>query len=210
MEGWCDPTWEDLVGCYALQELGSGVLVDDSTHGNDGTVSGVEVVAGPLGDAAHTSPGAVMSIAASAPLDLDGPFSFELWVYLDALPATDRYGIMDRNGMYSAFAYPDRLGVGGRGDNIRSFAEVPLGVWFHVGYTLGPEVSRLYIDGELVDEAAAVLPNGGTGNQDPLSLGSSSPAFDQTMAGALGGLRVWSSERTAAQICAGAGDNCKG
>ncbi len=206
-EGWCDPSTA-LVACYDFDDLASGTLVDASTYGNDGTIMGITVEdTGPIAQAARFSSGGSISIPASPQCDLEQEFSFEMWILLDELPAADRYGVMDRDGMYSVLAYPDGLRIGGRGENNINI-QPPLGVWFHVAFTMGPRFSRAYVDGELVAETPAVIPNGGLGNGNPMSVGCSSPGLDQQVAGAVGGLRVWSEERSLDQICATSGVDC--
>jgi hypothetical protein len=66
---------------------------------------------------------------------------------------------------------------------------------------------RLYIDGVLASEVEDGDPIA-TGSSNPLAIGDNSPGFDQALAGAISGVRIWSVPRTVTQLCEAAGDLC--
>ena len=43
---------------------------------------------------------------------------------------------------------------------------------------------------------------------DPLAIGDDSPSFDEPLDGAIGGVRLWSTVRSADELCEGAGELC--
>ena len=206
VEPWCDPSWADLAACYGFQDLAAGVLVDESATGNHGTVDGITIEAGPLGEAAAFSDASVVSVPAHPITDLVSPVTVELWLRVDDLPAQDRVGVLDRDGQYSLFIY---AGTGLRcgAHTFAYWQPATLGSWMHVGCVMDTDMVRLYVDGLLVDEVAW---DGGipTGNSNPMSIGDESPGFTQPLGGAIGGVRLWSVARTQAELCEAAGELC--
>ena len=204
---WCDPAWPDLAACYRFDDLAGGVLVDGSAVGNDGTVQGVGIGPGPLGESASFSADAQVSVPAHAATDFSGNATFEMWLRIDEVPASGRVGVLDRDGQYSLFLYADGGLRCGGGGSVTYWNPVVTQTWVHVGCVLDTDVVRLYIDAELVNEAAY---DGSlsTGNGNPLAIGDNSPGFDEPLVGAIGGLRLWSVARTQAELCDGAGEAC--
>lgn len=203
---WCDARQDDLVACYAFGDLAGGVLVDDAAPGNDGTVAGVGIDDGPLGEAAVFDSDSEVSVPASSATDLPDAITIELFLRVDEIPGGGRVGIIDRDGQWSIFLFAD--GQLRCGASVFTYAGVPeLGEWMHIGCVVGDGWTRLYIDGALASEEAfadAIA----TGNGNPLAIGDNSPGFDEPLAGAISGVRIWSTTRNEDELCEGAGDLC--
>jgi hypothetical protein len=204
---WCDAARDDLVACYAFADLASGVLVDDAAPGIDGSVTNIVIEDGPLGEAAVFSADSEVQVPASSATDLPEAVTIELFLRVDAIPGGNRAGILDRDGQWSVFLYADGQVRCGASDF--TYAALPsVGDWLHVGCVVGDGWARLYFDGVLASE---VTDDGGilTGNGNPLAIGDNSPGFDEPLAGAIGGLRIWSTTRTGEELCDGAGERCE-
>ncbi len=203
---WCDDGRDDLVACYAFVDLASGVLVDDAAPGIDGSVSDVGIEDGPVGEAAVFSADSEVSVPASSATDLPDAITIELFLRVDDIPGGGRVGVVDRDGQWSIFLFADgRLRCGA---SVFTHADVPnLGEWMHLGCVVGDGWTRLYVDGALASEVEF---GGGiaTGSGNPLAIGDNSPGFDEPLAGAISGLRIWSTTRTGDELCDGAGELC--
>jgi len=203
---WCDPNWPDLVACYAFADLDGGVLVDDAAAGNDGTISDVGIEAGPLGEAAVFSGASQASVPAHAATNLASALTMELFLRVDAIPGSGRAGVLDRDGQWSLFVFADgRLRCGG--SSFAYWDGPTIGEWMHVGCVVGDGFARIFVDGALVAEVADPGPIA-TGNGNPLAIGDNSPGFDEPLAGAISGVRIWSVTRTAEELCEAAGELC--
>jgi hypothetical protein len=202
------PGRAELAGCWDFADLGSGMLWDGSGNGNHGTVMAVGVVPGPFGEAASFDDDSEISVPDSASLDIVGPLSFETWVRVDAVPSSGRVGIVDNDGQYSLMIYADggyRCEMAGT----TVFAAVVVGTWTHVACVYDGAALRLYRGGTEAGSAPASGPVG-TDNELPMSIGDTSPDFLEPLAGAIGGLRVWSAALDPAEVCEAAGDACTG
>lgn len=203
---WCDARQDDLVACYAFDDLAGGVLVDDAAPGNDGTVDGVGIDDGPLGEAAVFDSDSEVSVPASSATDLPDAITIELFLRVDEIPGGGRVGIIDRDGQWSIFLFAD--GQLRCGASVFTYADVPeLGEWMHIGCVVGDGWTRLYIDGALASEE---MFDGGiaTGDGNPLAIGDNSPGFDEPLGGAISGVRIWSTTRNEDELCEGAGELC--
>lgn len=195
----CDDSDVDLRGCYDFSEIADGVLADLSMYGNDAEVGDVGVEVGPFGDAARPSARARISIPDDESLDVVGPASWEAWVNLDSLPETGRVGIIDNDGQYSMI-YSSIQGMRCNAGAVSALApNIPVREWVHVACTYdGSEIS-IWLNGELEDSTDGGF-SIGTINLMPVSLGDTSPFFNETMDGLIGGVRFWSVVRTEAEL----------
>lgn len=204
----CDD--DQLAACYDFRGVGRGTLVDRSGNGNDAIVSIAALVEGPFGDAATFDEDSRIPVADDASLDIAGALTLEAWVIIDALPDEgERFGILDNEGQYSLMVYGDdryRCSMGGA--NVRA-GPVRRRQWSHVACVHDASAAevRLYVDGEQL-AAGGSEGQQNTGNAAPMSLGDTSPAFEEPLQGALGGTRVWSTARSAEQLCEAAGPWC--
>lgn len=184
------PDRVELAGCWDFADLASGTLWDGSGNDNHGTVVGVGVVPGPFGEAATLDDDSEIAVPDSASLDIAGSLSLETWVMVDALPP-GRVGIVDKDGQYSLMIYAD----GGYRCNMATVSvfatPVVLGAWTHLACVYDGATLRLFLDGTEVGSAPASGPVL-TDNALPMGIGDTSPDFLEPLAGAVGGLRVWS------------------
>jgi hypothetical protein len=202
------PDRVELAGCWDFADLASGTLWDGSGNDNHGTVAGVGVEPGPFAEAATFDDDSEIAVPDSASLDIAGSLSVEIWVRVDALPSTGRVGILDKDGQYSLMIYAD----GGYRCNMATvnvFATPVLGVWTHLACVYDGAALRLYLDGTEVGSAPASGPVL-TDNALPMGLGDTSPDFFEPLAGAIGGVRVWSRALDPAELCEAAGAACSG
>lgn len=197
------------MACYDFAGLEDGMLEDHTGQDNHGTVAGVGVVPGPFGEAAMFGRGARIEILDSESLDISGALAYEAWIRADALPEFGRMGILDNDGQYSVFIYAsDEYRCAAAGADFYA-GPVVLGEWTHVA-CVHDDVDdrvRLYVNGVELD-SQATLGDVNTNNGEPLSIGDDSPSFAETFIGAIGGVRVWSTVRSAEQLCEAAGELC--
>jgi putative membrane-bound dehydrogenase-like protein len=128
-------------------------------------------------------------------IDLEGPFTVEAWVRLDA-------GISNADGLLGAPGAADlnfhqgrfRVFVAGQGDVIVSRRAVEPEAWTHVAVTRGPRGEfRLYQNGALDTDQGKPFP----GTLRGLDVGRSTSGGTAAW---LAELRVWNVERTAEEI----------
>lgn len=204
------PAQAALAACYDFAGLRGGTLLDQSGNGNDGTASAVGVVMGPFGTAATFDARSEIAVPDSASLDLTGEHTLEAWIRVDALPPPgDRYGVLDKEGQYSLFVYDsDDYRCDSAAGTLYA-GPVVLGSWTHVACVYDGTSLRLYVDGMewgSTDAGGAL----NTTNTDPMAIGDTSPEFDDPLAGAIGGVRVWSTALAPAALCEAAGPACTG
>lgn len=195
----CDDSLVALRACYDFAAADSGTLSDGSTHGNDGMTVGVALEPGPFGGAARFGQNSLISVPDSAPLDLPGDLTYEAWLRLDSLPESGRVGILDNDGQYSLMVY---AGQGFRCSAAGAdlfFANVPTEQWVHVACVHAGSDLSLWLDGTLAANAAS---NGSllVENEEAMSLGDTSPDFDEPIDGRLAAVRVWNVARSAEEI----------
>ncbi len=204
----CQPA-DTLAACYDFANVGAGTLLDLSGNGNDAPAVGVGVVPGPFGEAATFDQGSQISVADSPSLDIPGPLTIEAWVMVDALPGTGRMGVLDDDGQYSLIIFASdeyRCDMGGQAVFV---GPVVIGEWTHVACVLEGAELRAYVNGTELGMIGGANP-AATISVEPISIGDTSPDFDEPLGGALGGLRVWSRALDAAELCEAAGDACRG
>lgn len=200
----CDADEPELQACYDFADFGAGVLEDLSGQGNHGTVGPmVQAEAGPFGGAAR--PGLVatppnhISVPDSASLDVTGPATWEAWVWFDSLPDATRTGVLDNDGQYSMI-YSAASGMRCDGGGSQAFAAaIPEGQWVHIACRYDGGDMTIWVDGVLGgsgDGGAMISPNPAA----EMSLGNTSPSFNEPLDGLVAAVRVWSEARTDAQI----------
>lgn len=198
------PVDPNLRACIRFDEDVAGTYVDGSGYANTVTHTNALLVPGVTNAAAHSAPTAHYQMADSASLDLTNAMTIEVWARLDSLPAGGRAGIIDNDGQYGLILYPTE---GLRCTNAIGQAPavvVPTGVWFHAACVWNGTMMTVYIDG-MPASATSLSGTMPTANTNPVGLLNTSPVFDEPMDGAVDNLRIWSSARTQAQICADAG-----
>ncbi len=198
------PADPNLRACVRFDEDVAGTYADESGFANTVTHTNGTLVPGVSNAAAHSAPTAHYEMADSASLDLTSAMTIEVWARLDSLPTSGRAGIIDNDGQYGLIIYPTE---GLRCTNAIGQAPavvVPTGVWFHAACVWNGTMMTVYIDG-MPASATSLSGTMPTANTNPVGLLDTSPTFDEPLDGAVDNLRIWSSARTQAQICADAG-----
>ena len=195
----CDDRDPELRACYDFSGVGEGVLTDLSMYANEGEVGPVMVEPGPFGDAVRVGADAEISVPDSVSLDVEGPATWEAWIYIDAWPMADRVGILDNDAQYSIMLYAE-TGLRCNGGGLNVFApEVPVGQLVHVACSHDQDEMTVWVDGEPIASAT-----GGTAidtnAEAPMSIGDTSPDFVAPFDGLVGGVRIWSEVRTQSEM----------
>lgn len=203
---WCDAADLELVACFDFEHLAMNTLIDGSSHANHGTAIGVGFTDGPVGQAITFDENSRVEVPDSDSLDLTHEMTLEVWVRIDELPTTTRVGVLDNDGQYSIFLYRD-TGLRCSGAGHLFLHPVPTNTWMHVACVAGDGVHRMYVDGTLIDEIPFTGPLN-TDNTNPMAIGDDSPSFNEPLAGAIGGVRIWSRPLDEFEVCSAAGQRC--
>lgn len=198
----CDADDEELVACYEFESDGS----DGSAAENDLTLSEVSFAAGVSGEALVLNEESSAAVLAPTGLNFSR-FTIELWVRASTIPTEGRRGLIDKNGQYGVFLYPDGTirFTAGVGVTVSSLPITP-GEWTHIACTMDGLELRMYRNGTK-DNSAGVSGNTPSGSA-AFHVGEDSPGGGDQFIGRIESLRAWSEPRNAAEICAAAGEAC--
>lgn len=199
----------DLQACYDFVGVGSGMLWDRSGNGNDAVAAGVGVVPGPFGDAATFDTDSEIAVPDSASLDIPGPITIEAWIRVDALPHAARVGVLDNEGQYDLTIYPSDEYRCNTAPGQLFAGPVVVGEWSHVACVYDGFALRAYVNGVEIGSTGASGPLL-TADTEPMSIGDTSPTFDEPFDGAIGGIRVWSRALGSGELCEAAEPLCGG
>lgn len=205
---WCGGQSE-LAACYDFTAVGRGTLLDLTGNGNDAAAVGVGVVPGPFGEAATFNEGSEIAVPDSPSLDIDASLTIEAWIRVDGLAADSRMGVLDNEGQYSLIILPSdvyRCNLGGLDVQV---GPVVLSEWTHTACVFDGTNLRAYVNGSEEGMAGGGEPLATT-NTEPMSIGDTSPAFDEPLRGAIGGVRVWTRALLPEEVCEAAGEACRG
>jgi hypothetical protein len=128
-----------------------------------------------------------------------GGSSMELFARVDALPASGRVALIDKQGQMGIFVLPGGV-LTCRTSSLDLVCDgdpVAEGEWFHAACTHGPGEAVLYRDGVPCDTIASSGPNDGA---EALRLGEDSPDGGDELTGGLDEVRVFAAARTAAEV----------
>lgn len=205
----CDPA-PGLIGCFSfdapvfaspLANEGSAAVVAE--HDN------VDRVPCQGGGAAQV--GTTSRIQVLPNTELTGIASAEAWVRIDADPATGgRVGIVDADATSAAVsffyyrpgAYQIRFELG-----VQLFLDhqLSLGDWHYLAQTCEGGVLTAYVDGSPVGSRTGCSPGVATTYGLQLGQNNNQASGNEWLTGALDGVRLWTTVRTPAEICAAAG-----
>lgn len=195
LKGPCDDP--SIVFCAPFD----GTAVDVKRGKAIGGAITVTFVPGVVGQAAllgATSALVVLDNAAWAYTTL----TVEMWARPDELPAAGaRAGLLDKDGSFGVFAYPDGTVSCIMNQTATATVFVTLGTWVHVACVNDGISVTLYANGVL----AATTPSAGVVLTSALTaIGNNSPDLGSPLLGAIDMLRVYSRAKTAAEIAADA------
>jgi hypothetical protein len=206
----CDASLTELVACYEFEDgLGAAVLVDSSMYANDAVVSNALFVTGVDESALQGSPAFSSTVPDSMSMDVATELTIEGWLQLDVPVDLGRQGIFDNENQYGFFVVAQdalRCTVGNLLGLSPNGVLVP-GQWQHVACTFDGDTLRIFVDGVVVAEEVG---GGAISTSEVIgsSIGENSPDGDELI-GKLDTLRIWSTGRTAEELCAGAGIACR-
>lgn len=196
----CDTTQTELVGCYTFD----GNLLDGSSHANHASAPPLSYAPGMHGDALKID--AVNNI--QIPDQQSWGFAaatIEMWIKPAVIPAdgSPRAGLLDKDGQFGMFLQPGGLLSCSFGAGVTG-GKVAKDEWTHVACTAGTAVT-LYVNGmNVASQPGASFAHALV----PTAIGANSPSFDQRFDGDIDDLRIFSVERSQAQLCEAAGPSC--
>lgn len=205
----CNNSLSELIACFEFEEgSGATVLVDGSSAGNNASVQNAIFVPGIAGSALQGSNDFDVKIAESNSLDVEDALTIEAWIQPDASISVSRQGIFDNEGQYGFFVNAtNALRCTAAGLVALSANEVVVsGEWQHVACVYDSTALRIYLNGVSVAETTGTgtIATGGT---EGSSLGQNNPDGNQFI-GKLDQIRIWSTGRSKAQLCASNGLAC--
>lgn len=200
----CDATDTQLIGCYRFENN----LTDESAFHNSGTTTAVSYANGKVGKALFVGTTTGIDIPNSASFDVSD-VTIEAWISPSVIPTgTNRAGILDCDGQYGLFLYPNGDLICNAGGSVTAQAEIETNHWTHVACTHASGTIAIYVDGQLSNSGpgGALATGGATG----ITLGGNNPpGGGSPLNGLLDQVRLYGVGRTAQQICSDAGrTNC--
>jgi PKD repeat protein len=151
-----------LVAALGFEE-GSGTTVTDvSGSGNHGTVVGATWVTGRYGYGLSFGPGAYVSIADSASLDLVNGVTMEAWVNPSSLSGWMNLVLKPQGSAGICYAFQacsssgqaPSFGVTPSSSNLQAPSGLPLNTWTHVAATYDGATMQIYVNGVSVASRA--------------------------------------------------------
>jgi hypothetical protein len=196
------PVAPSLAACWRFE----GDVFDGTANANNATSSLVTYAPGVSGMSLQLAVQSSVHAADSPSLDAVDALTMEIWVRPSELPTAGlRAGLLDDDGQYGLFAYSAgevRCSVAFTG--LTGPANMlPIGAWTHVACSYDGATIRLYKNGVEVANLAATGKLG-TGSASGLAIGGNSPNGDPFIGG-LDELRIWTTARSAREICADSG-----
>jgi hypothetical protein len=163
--------------------------------------SGHGFATGRVGRALEHGSGDSVWLANTADLD-SLPLTFELWLNPSSLPSSGRMGVVDLNGAFGVFIYPDGdIACKTAGESATGSAAAAAGVWTHVACIFESGTARIFVDGSAATSSSSSW-GGGAGSSD-FRFGGNAPSGDDFM-GLIDEARYFSDVRTPAEIAAAA------
>ena len=197
-----------LVACWQFEDGAAATTALDATanHLDLALTAASETTGGRRGAALSVTSGSLAHAAHQASLDATA-LTVELWINPTALPGATRAGLVDSDGEYGFFLYPNSVLQCTAGGVVATAAAnlVVTSKWQHVACTYDGTTARVYLDGREV----ATQGGGGAiaaGNANGLAVGSNSPNSDN-FTGLVDDVRIYSVARTAVEVCADSGGN---
>jgi len=199
----CDPTDPQLIACYQFE----GDTTDSSANRLDATMANVSFPPGKIGQAMQFGATSAADVPDSSAFDVTA-LTIEAWIWPSQLPSNDnRAGILDMNGQYGFFIHAGgELSCSGGVTLPNAVAYLTTDRWTHVACTYDGAAAAIYVDGIALSIATGgtALKTGGTTG---ISLAADNPpGAGSRLIGMIDDVRMMNVARTAAQICADAGN----
>jgi Concanavalin A-like lectin/glucanases superfamily len=203
----CDPADPHLMACYPFE----GDAKDSSAHHLDAAMNNLTFPPGKVGKAMLFAANSAADVPDSPVFDA-GALTIEAWIWPSQLPTgSSRAGILDMNGQYGFFVHAGgdlRCTLIGGPTLPVATAQITTGRWTHVACTYdGTAAAAIYVDGV----AAAKITGGGTLATNGISgislAADNPPGAGSRLIGLIDEVRLMNVARTAAQICADAGQS---
>ncbi len=196
----------DLVACYRFEQAAQSLQpFDESMYANHGTAMNVAFPIARGSQVLLTGLGSEVRVPDSGSLSPAAAITIELFMRPDELPMTGRAGLLDDDGQYGLFLEPTgslrcTTAVAAVNTPAGTFTA---GAWHHVACSYDGAMIRLYVDGvmRVAGPGTGLL---GTGSTIGMAIGHNAPTGDNFV-GAIDGLRIWSSARSASEICLASG-----
>lgn len=220
--------WSDYRGVWHLQDDPTGVIVDSTGRGNDGTGVGTapgDLVPGALAGSGLSFAGAsYVTIPDAASLDITQELTLQAWARIDSPSGDVNHFLIDKtngtgsNGQY-LFQYDNRTAQGSPG-RMRAFngsssaaignpptdwlgAQAALSSWTHLTFVQVQNQRTLYGNGAQRAQESLVTNYGGAiGNSLPLTFGRRANTSGFELQGALDEIRIAARALTPAQVSA--------
>jgi hypothetical protein len=194
----CDPADATLRLCLPFE----GDAIDGSGGALTVTTTSISFAAGQVGQAVVVDTASRLDIAETPALDF-GHMTIEAWINV-TLPGSARSGVVDNNGQYGFFIYPNgdlRCTPAG---TVTVPAAVANGTWTHVACTYDGTTEIVYVNGTPAGMIVSPGSISTTGTQGT-SIGGDNPPGPDRLVGMIDQFRMYSEARTPVQICQAAG-----
>jgi hypothetical protein len=206
----------DLSLCFSFDQAPlPSTLPNEGTAAVDAQLINITRIPRLAGGAAQLAADSAIVLPMST--EVTNILAIEVWLRIDAEPPNGgRSGLVDSNispPNISRFVYRQdpirqlRCGLGGQVEVMD--AMLPVDTWLYVACTCEADSLAIYVDGAKLGERPGACGSGGAFVADGFTIGSDNTgnpdAVGERLAGAIDGVRLWSTPRTAQQICATSG-----
>ncbi len=203
-----NPVRDGLVASWPMDQGSGTSLVDATTNGLHGTISGaawagIDSVFTTGDSLSFNGSSSYVSVPDSSRLDITGQISLSAWIY----PRTVKSESVMRKGPGSSGVYylyisgsgAVRLAINNIGWDTGGYTLPATGRWYHVVGTYNGQHRRIYVDGELRNEIAqaGVI----SANNYTLTIGQRGDSAEY-FSGDLDELRIYNRALTAGEIAA--------
>jgi hypothetical protein len=201
--GFCDPADLRVIVCYEFE----GSTNDGSSHHLDAATTSVSFAPGKVRQAIQLGTTSAVEVNDSAAFDV-ATMTLEAWIDPAQLPLSTRAYIADISDQYSLYVDPTgavSCSLVGGPSVATAGGAIKITQWTHVACTYdGTMKTAIYIDGSVAATKAGsgTLSTSGTG----MAIGAKSPNHSDRLIGLIDQLRLMNVVRSAAEICADAGE----
>ena len=195
----CDLADPDLVLCVRCEDE----VVDESVNAVPFHSDGISFRVGPVGQACSLGATSRWSANDVSAFPSGGELTVELYASSDSFGVAERQGLIDLNGSWSIFVYPERMIRFDPDGSAEIFVALPPlpAVWTHLAMTVKDDVLTAYVNGiPVMMQRDAHTVNEG----EPLAIGENAPDGENQFLGAIDEIRVFSRALSPGEIAASA------